>query len=317
MDSDATPPILCIGLAPCLQRTLTFRKLEAGHVNRTADVVQTPAGKGVNSALVVKALNGHPIVTGLLGGGSGETVRFMLAEREIEMAFLETETPTRICQTLIDAEKSQATELVEEMAPTTADIWEALLARIDELMPRCSLATVSGTLPPGAPETMYLEIGRLAARHEVPLLIDSQQRPLLAALAEKPLMAKLNEEEMAATLGSEIGADTAHRLESCRRLIERGAQNVVLTAGRDGAYLVEADRAWRLPPPRMSIINPIGSGDAVMGGIAHAVVQGQALVDAVKLGVAMGSANALTRVPGEVHITEAYKILAEIDCREV
>ena len=47
----------------------------------------------------------------------------------------------------------------------------------------------------------------------------------------------------------------------------------------------------------MKAINPIGSGDSLAAGLASAILRGQRMPDAAKLGIACGAANAMTPCP--------------------
>ena len=48
--------ILCVGLTPCRQRTLFFKKFEPHKVNRAVAVTETASGKAVNVARVGASL---------------------------------------------------------------------------------------------------------------------------------------------------------------------------------------------------------------------------------------------------------------------
>ncbi len=45
---------------------------------------------------------------------------------------------------------------------------------------------------------------------------------------------------------------------------------------------------------QLAIVNPIGSGDAMLAGIAAGIVDGLEMLPAIRRGVACGSANVLT-----------------------
>jgi fructose-1-phosphate kinase PfkB-like protein len=94
-----------------------------------------------------------------------------------------------------------------------------------------------------------------------------------------------------------------------RRLLERGAQHVLVTAGARGAWLVTPSQMWRYHSPRLQAVNPIGSGDAVTAGIASGLLRGQPLCEAVRLGIACGAANALTSQAGTLVPRDVRRLL--------
>ena len=71
--------------------------------------------------------------------------------------------------------------------------------------------------------------------------------------------------------------------------------------------------SYRFRPPRIRPLNPIGSGDAMAGGIAHGLREGWELRDAVRLGVACGTANALTLRNGEIRPADVPRIAEAVE----
>ncbi len=294
-----TPDILVVGLSLALQRTLEFDVVRPGEVNRARRVTQTASGKGANVARVLTALGARPTLIGFNGGDTGRAVETDLIEAQIACRLISTVSPTRICQTLVDTASGQVTELVEESAMPTPGEWAALQAVFESVLTETKWLILTGTLIPGAPADLYARLAEQAGGQDIPWLIDSQQDALTASLKHRPFVAKLNEEELAATCGKPI-ANQDDLIASARSLLDAGAQNVLVTRGTDDAWLITRDSAISFQPPPVTAVNPIGSGDAVMAGLAHALSRGKALDDAVRLGMACGAANAVTRWPGYV-----------------
>jgi tagatose 6-phosphate kinase len=287
--------ILCVGLTPAWQRTLEFDRLRAGHVNRAARVTESPAGKSINVARVLRTLGANVVATGILGGDTGHAIARALSRAGIRACFVTGHSPTRICETVMDHATGTITELVQEAAPISPVEWRAFFVRFKRLAASARLVVISGKLPPGTPSDTYAKLARCGA----PVIIDSQGPPMLRAARAGVLLAKLNEEELAATPG----------------LLAANAENIVVTAGKDGARLINRAGQWRYRPPRIRVINPIGSGDAMTAGIAHALARGASPVEAVRLGVACGAANALTLTPGTVTRAAVRRLQRGGTCR--
>ncbi|MGQ0603458.1 MAG: PfkB family carbohydrate kinase [Anaerolineales bacterium] len=71
---------------------------------------------------------------------------------------------------------------------------------------------------------------------------------------------------------------------------------------------------WAAPP--VSAVSPVGSGDAFFAGIAVGLLQGQALKDAVRLGVAAGAANTLQIDAGRLNEAEVEALLGQAKAME-
>ena len=97
-----------------------------------------------------------------------------------------------------------------------------------------------------------------------------------------------------------------------RELCERGAQRVVVTAGKEPALAFDGQSWWRVHPPRIDATNPIGSGDAFAAGLVWRLLRGEDLGEACRWACAVGTANALTVLAGEVRRNEVEQLVAEV-----
>jgi len=301
-------PILCAGLTPALQRTLEFELFRPGGVNRARSVSLSVGGKQVNTARMVFQLGGNPQMTGFCGGPDGRRVEAVLRAEGLAFDFVETEGNTRTCQTLLDAASGSVTELVEEAAGLTVEDWCRFEEKFAELQWRAEWMVFSGTLPPSAPDDFLLRLLRLT---ECSCLIDSHHTPLLHALAARPRLVKLNREELQKTVPG-LPPEAA-----LRGLLAAGSQAVLMTDGKYPALLIEAahpEVISRIRPPEVSVVNPIGSGDAVTAGVAVALARGESLPEAVRFGMACGTAQTLTRTAGQL---PAPAVIAELHERTV
>ena len=68
------------------------------------------------------------------------------------------------------------------------------------------------------------------------------------------------------------------------RLADRGAPDIILTGGADGAYLCRHGSVRHFPPRRVKVVNSLGAGDAFIGGLGHGLDQGMELADAINQG---------------------------------
>jgi tagatose 6-phosphate kinase len=303
--------LLCLGPTPAAQRVMVFRRLTLDAVNRAVTTLDGAAGKAVNVAKVLQALGERPLATGFLGGDRGEYLRAVLHERGIAQDFVTVPERTRQCVTVIDETGGTVTELVEESRAVAPAAYEQLAAVLERHLPQCRAVILSGTLTPGGPVDFYRRCvararaaGRLTA-------VDAQGPPLVEALAARPGLVKPNRAELAATTGRAL-PDEAAVLAAARELRERGAERVVVTAGASPALACDARAAWRIHPPRLRPVNPIGSGDAFTAALVARLLRGDDLGEACRWGAAAGAANALNLMAGEVEPARVEALAREV-----
>lgn len=308
--------ILCLGTTPAVQHVMVFRSLALDRVNRALTTMDCAAGKSINVAKVLKALGEQPVALGFLGGDRGEFILAVLKGKGIERDFIQVAARTRECVTVIDESAGTHTELVEESCSVKSGDYRKLLAAVRRRLRGCRAMVLSGSITPNGPANLYFECARLAREAGAFALVDAQGAALLEALKAKPALVKPNRAELGATLGRELKGEKAVRA-AMRELCQRGAERVVVTAGKDEALAFDGNSFWRIVPPKVRIANPIGSGDAFTAGILWRLLRGDDLGEACRWGAASGTANALTLLPGELSLGEVQRLVKSVKVERV
>jgi len=308
--------ILCLGTTPAAQRVMIFRKLTPDAVNRAVTTLDGVAGKAINVAKILKTLGAHPVATGFLGGQRGEYLRAIMAEKKIESDFVTVRVPTRQCLTVIDESADTHTELVEESCPVTPADFKQFMAVVRRRIVGSRAVVMSGTIASGGPATLYYDCTRLAEKAGAISVVDAQGAALTEALKARPGLVKPNRLELAATIGRALKSE-ADVGRAMRELHERGSQRVVVTAGREPALALDGKSYWRISPPQIPVVNPIGSGDAFTAGMVWRLLRGDDFGEACRWGAAAGAANALTPMPGELNRKDVTRLAEEIRVQRI
>jgi len=309
--------ILCIGPTPAAQRVMFFRRLTLDAVNRAATTLDGVAGKSINVAKVLHALGERPLATGFVGGEHGDGIQAALVERGIKCKFVRVSAPTRQCVTVIDESAGTQTELVEESRAVEPADYDKLAAIVRRQIARdCRAVVMSGTIPPGGPADLYLRFVGMANEAGILSVADAQGPALIEALKGGPALVKPNRPELEATVGREL-RDEGAIIEAMRELCERGAQRVVVTAGQHVALAFDGRNAWRIIPPQIRAVNPIGSGDAFTAGLTRHLARGDDFGECCRWGAAAGAANALTPMAGEVNPEDVERLALHAQVRRI
>ena len=303
--------ILCIGTTPAMQRVMVFRQLRLDAVNRAFQTLDGAAGKSINVAKVLRVLGEHPVAVGFLGGDRGQNLRAILEAKGIEMDFITVTARTRQCVTVIDEAAGTHTELVEEGHPVEPGDFARLTEIIARRCREVRAVVMSGTVAAGGAPDWYRQCALLAHENGALTIADAQGQALFEVLKARPGLVKPNRAELAASVGREL-ADEADVKEAMRELVERGAQRVVVTAGKAPTLAYDGRGFWRITAPSITAVNPIGSGDAFTAGLVWRLLRGDDLGEACRWGCAAGTANALTWMAGEVELAEVERMAAVV-----
>jgi tagatose 6-phosphate kinase len=299
--------ILVVGLSPAWQRSLELDRVELGGVNRARRVTESAAGKGVNVARMARQLGEKVRLLTVIGGPRGGCVARSLREDGIAAHLVRVAGETRLCQTLLV--DGHATELVEETRPLRRAEVGRVLSHFADAVPKASLVVLTGSVPAGCGDGFYARLAREANRRGVRVLADAQGKQLLHLVRQKPFLVRIARHELAEAAGMAFPNERA-LATAARKLMDRGARWLVVS---DGAGRV---RTWpggeSFTPPRVRALNPIGSGDAMMAGIAHRLQQGSDMTEAVLWGIACGTANAIREKAGTLRLADVQGLLAHL-----
>jgi len=69
---------------------------------------------------------------------------------------------------------------------------------------------------------------------------------------------------------------------AANKLIDQGVKNILLTLGKDGAYLFSNNQQQHFPAIAVNAIDTTGAGDAFIGSLAYALSLGDILPEAIK-----------------------------------
>jgi 1-phosphofructokinase family hexose kinase len=232
----------------------------------------------------------------IVGGRPGGAIRREFAELGVSSRWIVSQTPTRVCTTILDRASGQTTELVENAGAISPDELDAFRQAYFEEAARADVVVLTGSLPAGVPTTFYRD---LIQKTPGRVVLDTQGEPLLAALECRPFVVKPNREELGRSLSRRLESD-ADLHDAMRDLCRGGAGWVVVSQGKERIWIgSERERLSFVPLP-VEVVNPIGSGDCLAAGIAAALARGEEMHNAVALGMAAASENVGQLLPARL-----------------
>ncbi len=301
--------ILSIGLNNAYQKVLIFDTFSEGKVLRAKASCVSASGKGLNTARALKTLGSNPVATGFVGGTNGGLILEELKREAVHSDFVWTETNTRLCLTVVNRKNNSFTELIEPSGKIRPSENVLLKKKLSKLFKRSKLATISGTMPPGVPENMYRWMIKEAAKSGTRVLADISKEPMFKAVPAKPYLIKMNRDEFVDTFRN-------HNIEDqIYKLFKKGISWVVITDGKKKFLAGVSGKLFLVTPPKIKAVNGVGSGDAMLAGLAYGIDNGLEPQETLKLASAAGAASALTIRPGEFSVTELRKLVKKVRVR--
>ncbi|MEK3789664.1 1-phosphofructokinase family hexose kinase [Paenibacillus sp. FSL K6-1230] len=304
--------ITTVTLNAAIDKIFTLPGFALNKAHRVQDPITVPGGKGINVARVLRCLNQPVTATGLIAGHNGRLLLDGLHQEGVPADFIDIgHGETRLAITMLDPLTGTQTECIEEGPPVEDKHLISLRNKVQLLAARSSWVIFSGSLPAGCPVDLYAELCQLAKSQGAKVALDTSGEALLAGLEGLPDLVKPNEEEAVRYAGA-VSSGREHLQTAALRLTEAGAGMVVISMGGRGAVAAHAGRLYEVSLPPLSIVSPLGSGDAMVAGLVTAQLQQRSTLEVLRYGAACGTAAAMHAMAGFVELDTVNDLFSDI-----
>jgi len=286
--------ILTLTVNPAIDRNVAADRLvfeDRGYILSTRE---SAGGRGINASCVIESFGGQTLAVAVSGGANGARFEEYLrgCRFPVEVVPIRSEIRTNLAIT----DKQGLTVKLNEAGPRLEpDEVERLEQVVRSKLDQASWLMLCGSLPPGVPADFYARLIEAARQKKVKTLLDTDGDALQAGIQARPTAVAPNQQEADRLLGRALLTRTQF-LDAARRMKDLGGESVMLSLGSRGAIGNNAEGLIEVTPPRVDAVCPIGAGDAMAAAFAWAMERRGDFADAVRWGVACGTASA--RLPG-------------------
>jgi 6-phosphofructokinase 2 len=285
--------IVTLTLNPAIDSACETDEVRPIHKVRTRNERYDPGGGGLNVSRVVNELGGETLAIYLGGGATGPLLESLVKAHGVPSKRIETAGNTRISHTVFETSSGQEYRFVPEgplvSAAECATCLEELRAN------KCDWLVASGSLPRGAPDDLYQQIGEIARSGGAQFIVDTSGEALrrtVAAGVARLIKPSLGEFE--SLIGRKL-ADHGEQERAAAEIVSSGKVGIIaLTLGHEGALLVDKDGPFRMPVMPVEVKSAVGAGDSFLAAMTWGLALGKPTREAFVYGVAAGTAAVLT-----------------------
>lgn len=284
--------IYTLTINPSLDYVVEMDKLIVGEMNRSKNTYLLPGGKGINVSQVLKNLSIENVAILPVAGFTGEKLLHMLSEKGITYEAVRLKQgDTRINVKVLGQVE---TELNADGPDMTEDEKNALISKVESLSDDDYLI-LSGSVPKKLGEYFYADLMSYLQEKKVRVILDTIGENFKNALAKKTFLVKPNKEELESLFNVKTDTDEA-LLELAKKVQKMGAENVLVSLGKDGAMLLTEDgNVFYAEAPKGKVVNTVGAGDSMVAGFVAEYTKSMDMEKALKWGIAAGSASAFSK----------------------
>jgi 1-phosphofructokinase family hexose kinase len=307
--------IITVTVNPAIDRTITVDRLVFEDRAYITSSRETAGGRGINAACVIHSFGGEAVAVVPAGGKSGALFEEYLDRCGFELVVVPIRNEVR--SNLIITDKQGLTIKLNERG---ALLNKTELARLEKAiranLHRASWLMICGSLPPGVPPSFYAQLIQLARKQGVKVLLDTDGEALEAGIEAQPTVVTPNQQEAERLLDMALLTPT-HFVQAASRIQKMGAESVLLSLGSRGAVGAFDHQMIEVIPPRVDAIAPIGAGDAMHAAFTWAIENSHDYRDALRWGVAAGTASALLPGMRFASLDQTKEIYKTVDVRKV
>jgi ribokinase len=241
-----------------------------------------PGGKGANQAVAAARLGATVKMIGRVGpGGFGDSLLNTLMRDNVDTTRVRRDGKLRSGVALITVDANGQNTIVVasgangELTPEDVTAGEAAFAGAAVLLLQleCPLAAVERAI-------------ELAKKHGAQVVLNPAPAQMLnATLLESVDYLVPNQTELALLTGVD---DLAATRNAASHLRAHGVKRVIVTLGEEGVLAVDDEGEFYLPAHRVTAVDTTAAGDAFVGALAVALMEGRSMREAVAWGNAAG-----------------------------
>jgi 1-phosphofructokinase family hexose kinase len=283
--------ILSVCPNPSVDCTIELDTLKTGGLNRVENKIITYSGKALNVAVGIARLGGDSFATGFMFDENGKMFVHTLDDEKVKNTFVWSKGSARTNYKIVD-KRSMMTEINDKGEAVSHQKQTELINLVKQLSKSASIVVVSGSLPSGVKAEYYKKLVE-ATPKTVKRIVDTTGANMVEALKAGAYLVKPNLDELQGITGEHYDS-IDEMIGGCRKLIDAGAENVLLSLGRKGAILTDGNSALFCKSANVAVNSTVGAGDGMIAAASVAIESGESREEILRCAVAAGTASVTT-----------------------
>ncbi len=285
--------IVTITLNPSIDISVIVPQLIPTEKLRCESYEKEVGGGGINVAKGLHRLGMKTKALFFSGGHNGKFIESRLKEEGLVIKPIHLRPETRENITVTDLKDGKEYRLVNKGAGIKKTHELHLLTALNSLRPRPGHLVLSGSHPPGLSDQFAGKLAAWCSRNNCKLVLDLPGEALAKCFGYRPFLIKPSLKEVGQVIGNP-GLTKSQSVQVAKEWVSKGfAENIVISMGAEGAIICNGMETYRIKPPPVVTMSTVGAGDSMVAGVLFKLAQQAELLDALRMGIACGTAATL------------------------
>jgi 1-phosphofructokinase family hexose kinase len=286
--------ILTLTVNPAIDRNILADRLvfeDRAYILSRSD---SAGGRGINASRVLHSFGAKTLAVVTSGGENGNRFEKLLAKSGFPVKVVCISHNIRTNFAITDRQ-GLTVKLNELGPPITASELVDIEKAVESRLKSATWLMLCGSIPPDVSTDFYAKLIRMAHKHKVKTLLDTDGEALVHGVEAGPTVVMPNQPEAERLLNRAL-ITRQHFMDAVARIKAMGPDSVLLSLGSRGVVALDSHHMLEALPPRIDALSPIGAGDALAAAFVWAARKKKDFPDCVRWAVAAGTASA--RLPG-------------------
>lgn len=303
--------IYTITLNPALDYFLDYRNEKMKKWIKTDKSELIYGGKGINASVLLSQFKAKNKALILTGGATGKILLEKLKEANIDFINFDTKGETRIN---IKAQFDDTYELLSNSTNNNNKIAKELIQYLKKNLKANDKVMLMGSTMNNLPENIIDDISKVTKELKAEIIYDISGDKVINLMKYKPFVIKPNVKELSEIFNKKISS--LKDIEKyANKLLDMGAQNVIISNDSKGAYLFNKEGAIFTEPLKINFVNGSGAGDSMISGFVYMYEESNNFTKAINFANASGAGTASVKSIADAEtIKSLYK---KVKCQKI
>jgi 1-phosphofructokinase family hexose kinase len=308
--------ITTVTLNPAVDRTFILPTWRTKRFNRVEGATTTPGGRGINASYALQVLGAETLAMAFVGGMSGRFIEEKLQQFKISTNFIHIDGETRTNYIILNNRNALQAQINEKGPRIAGEELTEFKESYQRMLSNSEMIIVGGSLPRGVTPSIYTWLITAAKEKGIPTYLSTSGEALSCGIEAQPLVAQPDIRASDRLMGVRINTD-GRRIEAAQKILDKGIELVVMNISVGRVIAVTPNKVWEISAPSAKVVNAVGIGDALVGGVAYVLRNGGTMLEAAKLGTATSVASALQIEAKAKSREQIEQILENLEVKEL
>jgi len=301
--------IYTLTLNPAIDQMISTKNFTLDATNKAIEQYQILGGKGINVSIMLKHLGFNNTALGFMGKDYHHQFETYLAKEKVNNDFHIVPGQVRINLKIKDLNNNQETELNCLGFNVNKNDEKAILTLLKKHLKKDDFLMIAGSIASGANNCLYQSIAEFCFKQKIAFAIDTTKVNLIPTLQYRPLLIKPNLAELNEIFNTNYHFDNQKAvIELGQKLLAQGAQNVLISNGKEGSILVTATKGnYFANAASGNLINSVGAGDSMVAGFIATYLETTDPKISLQIATAAGAATAFSQGIGDLSLVNKLK----------